>query len=475
MRGTVTGRTLSVMRTSRSSLLIVPLLAATACASSGAADTLGARGDVAPTQPRATATTPPSWTGYHGGGAHLGYSSTTPAVTTLRRPWTRPLDGKVYGSPLVIGNRVIAATENNTVYALDRSTGRVLWSRHLATPARLSHLPCGNIDPLGITGTPVFDPATQRIFAVTTAASGSSLAHLLWGLDVSTGRTGVRVSADVPGQNALVENQRGALALSRGRVLIPYGGHAGDCGNYHGYLVSTTTAGTDKRIFRTGTQREAGMWQAAGAAVNPTTGTAYVVSGNGSATSGAWDGSDSVNAVDPVRATRLSYFAPRGWAQENAVDADLGSSGVALLSNGNLWIQGKTSTGYVLSQTALGGIGGQRRTITGACAKQFGGPAVHGTVVYAPCTDGVRRINTTATQPLGWKAPSNLTGSPVVGGGAVFVLDPSGGTLSALSESTGRLISRVPVGVTTRFATPALSGSMLFVPTLTGISAVSGA
>ncbi|MBC7679758.1 MAG: PQQ-binding-like beta-propeller repeat protein, partial [Pseudorhodobacter sp.] len=277
------------MRTSRSSFLIVPLLAATACASSGAADTLGARGDVAPTQPRATATTPPSWTGYHGGGAHLGYSSTTPAVTTLRRAWTHALDGKVYGSPLVIGNRVIAATENNTVYALDRSTGKVLWSRHLAIPARLSHLPCGNIDPLGITGTPVFDPATQRIFAVTTAASGGSLAHRLWGLALATGNPEVRgVSADVPGQDPLVENQRGALALSRGRVLIPYGGHAGDCGSYHGYLVSTTTAGTDKRIFRTGTQREAGMWQAAGAAVNPTTGTAYVVSGNGSATTGPW-------------------------------------------------------------------------------------------------------------------------------------------------------------------------------------------
>jgi len=466
------------MRTSRSSFLIVPLLAATACASSGAADTLGARGDVAPTQPRATATTPPSWTGYHGGGAHLGYSSTTPAVTTLRRAWTHALDGKVYGSPLVIGNRVIAATENNTVYALDRSTGKVLWSRHLAIPARLSHLPCGNIDPLGITGTPVFDPATQRIFAVTTAASGGSLAHRLWGLALATGNPEVRgVSADVPGQDPLVENQRGALALSRGRVLIPYGGHAGDCGSYHGYLVSTTTAGTDKRIFRTGTQREAGMWQAAGAAVNPTTGTAYVVSGNGSATTGPWDGSNVVSAVDPVRAIRLALFVPRDWQEENRTDSDLGSSGVALLSNGNLWIQGKTSTGYVLSQKTLGAPGAYsyKRKITGACAKQFGGPAVHGTIVYAPCTDGVRRINTTATQPLGWKAPSNLTGSPVVGGGAVFVLDPSGGTLSALSESTGRLISRVPVGVTTRFATPALSGSMLFVPTQTGISAVSGA
>ena len=461
--------------TVRFRLLLAPLLVASACASSGSASALGARGDVAVTQPRATATTPLDWPGYHGGGAHLGFSGTTPAVTTLRRAWTSSLDGKVYGSPLVVGDRVLAATENNTVYALDRTTGRVVWTRHLATPTRLSHLPCGNIDPLGITGSPVYDAATQRVFAVTTAASRNSLAHVLWGLDVTTGQTAVRVSADVPGQDPLVENQRGALALSRGRVLIPYGGHAGDCGSYHGYLVSTTTAGTDKRAFRTGAQREAGMWQTAGAAVNPSTGTAYVVTGNGSVTSGGWDGSNSVTAVDPVREIRLDYFVPRNWQSQNRVDADLGSSGVALLSNGNLWIQGKTSSGYVLSQQALGHLGGYLRKITGACAQQFGGPAVHGTVVYAPCTDGVRRINTTATSPLGWKAPGNLTGSPVVGGGAVFVLDPSGGTLSALSESTGRVLSRVTVGVTTRFATPALSGSMLFVPTSTGVSAVSGA
>ena len=452
--------------------VLVPVLLAS-CALSGGPQSFGS--DIAASQPRATSTTPPSWTGYHGGYTHAGYSAATPAVTALRRPWTRALDGKVYASPLVVGNRVVAATENNTVFALDRSTGRILWSRHLATPVRLSQLPCGNIDPLGITGTPVYDAATQRVFAVTTAASGSSLTHVLWGLDVSSGRTEVRTTVDVAGQDPLVENQRGALALSRGRVLIPYGGHAGDCGNYHGYLVSLTTGGADKRSYRTGTQREAGMWQTAGPAVNTSTGTAYVVSGNGSATTGAWDGGNAVSAVNPTTMARLSYFTPADWAYQNRVDADLGSSGVGLLSNGNLWIQGKTSTGYVLSQKALGGIGHPLRVVKGACAEQFGGPAVHGTVVYAPCTDGVRRINTTVSSPLSWKAPSNLTGSPVVGGGAVFVLDPSGGTLSALREYNGHLLSRVSVGMTTRFATPALSGSMLFVPTLTGISAVGGA
>ena len=65
------------------------------------------------------------------------------------------------------GGRVFAATENDTVYALSASTGAVIWSRHLATPVPASSLPCGDIGPtVGITGTPVIDPARGEIFVV---------------------------------------------------------------------------------------------------------------------------------------------------------------------------------------------------------------------------------------------------------------------------------------------------------------------
>ena len=49
-----------------------------------------------------------------------------------------------------------------------------------------SSLPCGNIDPLGITGTPVYDPATGLVFAV---AEVTGPAHILVGLNVTTGAT----------------------------------------------------------------------------------------------------------------------------------------------------------------------------------------------------------------------------------------------------------------------------------------------
>ena len=40
-----------------------------------------------------------------------------PSASALGVGWRAELDGAVYGQPLVIGNRVIAATENDTVYA----------------------------------------------------------------------------------------------------------------------------------------------------------------------------------------------------------------------------------------------------------------------------------------------------------------------------------------------------------------------
>ena len=107
------------------------------------------------------------WPVYHRDAARTGLD---PAFPALRGPlavaWSRPLDGAVYAEPLVVSGAVIAATENDTVYALDPASGRVLWTRHLGTPVRLSSLSCGNIDPLGITGTPAFDPLTGSLFAV---------------------------------------------------------------------------------------------------------------------------------------------------------------------------------------------------------------------------------------------------------------------------------------------------------------------
>ena len=427
---------------------------------------------LAPASPAAAASAD-DWTQYHGDIRHRGFSAATPApAASLRRAWSRTLDGAVYASPIVAEGTVVVATENNTLYGFTRS-GTLKWQHHDAPPVPLSKLPCGNIDPLGITGTPVYDATTHRVYAVTTTASRSGIKHQLLGIDIRSGQVAVRRSADVAGQNPLYENQRGALGLYRSHVLITYGGHAGDCGPYHGYLLQVPTNGGALTSYRTGDDTEAGMWQPSGPAVY-SDGSILVVSGNGSRTTGSWDGSNAVHKVSAGTSRRLSYFAETTWQQGNRDDTDLGSSGATIIGN-RVWIQGKTSTGYLLDGANLGGIGHPLQTVKNACARQFGGSAVHGTSAYLPCTDGIRKITVSNGRvALSWKASSSVTGSPVVGGGLVWSLDPAGGVLYGLDERTGAVRRTITVGATTRFATPALSGSLAFVGTKTGVVAVSG-
>jgi outer membrane protein assembly factor BamB len=54
--------------------------------------------------------------------------TTEPNLLPLHNAWNAAMDATVYGQPLVFDGRVFAATENNTVYALDAHDGHVLWS-----------------------------------------------------------------------------------------------------------------------------------------------------------------------------------------------------------------------------------------------------------------------------------------------------------------------------------------------------------
>lgn len=414
------------------------------------------------------------WPGYHRDQGRTGYDPGAPAVGSPSRAWRADTDGAVYASPLVVGGVVIAATERNTVYGLDLRSGRQLWSTNLGEPVPLSDLPCGNIDPLGITGTPVYDPATRTVLAVNTIADGRRTRHLLVGLDPTNGEIRGSVKADPPGQDPTVENQRGALAIVGNQVLVPYGGHAGDCGDFYGYVVGLTTDYSGAMTtYRAGTKGEAGIWAPSGVAVDAA-GFAYAASGNGRVTSGnAYDESDAVVKLDPARGlAKVDGFTETGWAKANAGDVDLGSTGPLLVGD-QIWQQGKSSKSYLQPQVGLGGFVGTPVT-TSACASQFGGAAAHGSTIFAACTDGVRQVEVLPTGGvrLGWKADSSITGSPVVGGGAVWSLDVEAGRLHALEEATGRSLAAVDVGEVTRFATPALSGGFALVPTKQGITAV---
>ena len=165
-------------------------------------------------------------------------------------------------------------------------------------------------------------------------------------------------------------------------------------------------------------------------------------------------------------------FAPTQWQQDNATDADLGSMGPVLLPGGWVYADGKSGLGYLLRADALGGVGGQAQVIS--ICSSYGGAATVGSQMFLPCTDGLRQVllGSDHRLTLGWHAPGQVSGSPIVGGHTVYSLDPNG-TLYALNSQTGTAITTISVGSTSRFATPTLSGNHVFVGTMTGVAAVT--
>jgi len=408
------------------------------------------------------------WPTDHGDNLRTGYLPAQARYHGLTMSFTRTLDGAVYGSPIIAGANLVVATENNTVYALDPATGAVRWSHHLYPPVPLSSLPCGNIDPLGITGTPAYDAATGRVFVVTESADPKTVVrHEVFGLDAGTGATEWHRPIEVPGTDPKAEQQRAALAVRGSSLYVAYGGLTGDCGNYRGAVISVPTSGAlGARAYVVPTSREAGIWAPGGPVVD-SAGRVIVAIGNGESTSGAYDYSDSVTSLNP-NMTRHDFFAPSSWASDNAQDFDLGSLTPVLTSNGYLLQAGKSGNGYVLRQSHLGLIGGQ--VFNAPLCRAFGVAAVTGNIVYLPCTDGVTRVEVTANGTFSkkWTA-TGIPGSPAVGNGAVFSMGD--GTLYALSAQ-GQRIGSFPIGSTTRFATPALGPNRVYVGTTTGVTAV---
>lgn len=408
-----------------------------------------------------------SWPTYHGDNARTGVA-TMPPVGTLRVAWHAGLDGAVYGQPLVVGETILAATENDTVYGLAAGTGAVLWSTHLGTPQPQSGLPCGDIDPLGITSTMAYDQATGLVFAVAETTGG---AHTLYGLNATTGKVTVHVPIEPPKGTPLAHQQRSALTVWNGRVYVAYGGLFGDCGDYIGSVVSVTTSGTDPISYAIPTAREGGIWAPGGAIV--TNGRLYYSAGNGESTS-TYDDSDSVFALTPGTLQRTDLFAPATWQADNADDIDLGSAGPVALGQW-IFVAGKRGAGYVLAPNHLGGVGGQVAQTT-AC-RSYGGASVSGNVAYLPCPDGpiALTIGPNGAPKVLWQAAVPANGSPTIGGGVVWVPDYDIGVLYALDPATGHVRTKISIGALPHFASPSLAGGQVYVGTMNGVVAVAGA
>ena len=465
------------MSSGRSSLAVVVLLVGIACggASGGSPSPSPKTSAIASGRASPSPSLAFDWPEYHQNAARTGVGPGSLPLSSPREVWRNTVDGDVYASPLIVSGHVLVATENNTVYSLDLFSGAVVWKQHLGDPVDASTLPCGNIQPVtGITGTPAADVVAGRLYVV---AFLRGFHHVLFTLSLVDGSVVTQQMIDPAGSVPSVQQERGALAIGSGHVYIPFGGLYGDCGNYHGYVVAVpavgTVVGSPTLVYRTPVAREAGIWSPAGPTISAS-GSVYVVTGNGSATS-SFAYSNSVIELSPDLQVR-SFFAPSNWRSLDASDADLGSVGATFVSSiGAVVAIGKDGVAYLLSAGQMGGVGGQIASRS-VCAGAWGGTAWLGQRVWIPCSDGLVALDVTESSiSVAWRAPNPRLGSPVVAAGALWAIEPDSGRLFALDLTSGAVLYDLSLGQARHFSTPAATEGFLVAPAGADVVAYSTA
>jgi outer membrane protein assembly factor BamB len=418
------------------------------------------------------------WTTYRGDATRSGIDTSSTGSLPFAPAWTSPnLGGDLWAQPLAHDGLVIVATESDEVVALSEATGQVVWQASTGTPVPSSRLPCGDISPtVGITSTPVIDPAINEVFAVADTLNGSMIEHKLYAFNVSTGApvAGFPVDVEPPGDDAAAQLQRAALALDAGEVVVGYGGNDGDCSTYHGWLVAVSESGGSEHTFEVDPgsgDDEGAIWGSGNGPVVDSSGNLWVATGNGN--SGTTFGyQESVVQLGPSLNV-LDYWAPSDWQSLDSSDLDLGSSEPLLLPNNLVFEIGKQGIGYLLSASHLGGEGASPAYHAQVCSGSWGGAIYSGGVIYVTCADGLRALALNSAAPsfsavAGWHVNSNVDGPPTIAGGLVWATDAgtnNGSTLYGLNPQTGQVVVNQATPSTEHFATPSASDGKLFLGT----------
>jgi len=413
------------------------------------------------------------------------------ATMTMTSGFDATFTGTTFASPLYFENGpggkgvFIAVTTGNDVFALDETTGAQVWMRNIGSSPQDSGAGCGNIHPIGIESTPVIDAASRTLFvagAIGTATISRHEVHAL-SLDDGTEKTGWPVDVStVPASGGTTfmpqpANQRSALSLVGGVVYVAYGGHVGDCGPYHGWVIGINAANPAmKGGWATGGQGE-GIWAAAGMASDGNG--VFAATGN---RTGGGGGSTHQDSEEVVRITGLgtradTYYPtmpmsgsmPR-WQAMDGNDADMASVNPVYLE-----LPGATPSKivaqlskdghlYLLDAANLGGANGHKVdfTVAGNGMSIHTAPAAYKTAMgtyfvfsttsnASGCPGGVsgRAVMSVKLAPgnpptptIAWCAPmSSVTTGPIStttnGTDNAIVWFTSGGVLKGVDGDSG--------------------------------------
>ena len=400
-----------------------------------------------------------AWTTFMFDNARDGNSG-GPGFTTASPTWTSSTGtlGQIKAQPLVFGGAVYVVTQNNWVYALNQSSGQLIWSQNLGIPP--TGYTCGNIN--GITGTPVIDTANNVMYLVAAITpAGGGISNTIFKINLGNGGIAASASAQFPGFDPRIEGQRGALALNNGRIYVPYGGRIGDCGSYHGYIVAFDTNLNQLGHFTSTPSCSAGgIWAPGGESVD-SAGNVYAATGNGFC-GATYDLQESVVKLN-ASAGLLNNWAPSDWQALDNGDVDIGSIAPTLLSGGLLFQSGKNGKGYVLSTSALGnGVSSNSGIPIAGAGECTGSAAFDGANIYVGCQGGLFSLHLSGQSfTLNWQRNNGIwTDSPIVAGGAIWAIDRNH-NLNAFSPS-GAVLYHASLGASANFAAPSAAGGMVF-------------
>jgi hypothetical protein len=409
-------------------------------------------------------------------GANLRETILTPQnvnASQFGRVATFLVNGDVYAQPLYVQqleipgkglhNVLFVATEKDSVYAFDADVTSTspLWHVNFAetgniSPVSARDVQCPFIQPdVGITSTPVIDVAGKTLYAVARtkeSPSGSNWAfrQKLHALDLATGAEKLggpaTIHASYQGEKSLFskeviefdarrENQRAALLLANGNVLITWASSC-DVGPYYGWVMAYDA----RTLKQTGVlnvsprAKESGIWQADAGPAADSKGNVYLITGNGkfTAASGGQDYGDSVLkiALTPNGLAVRDYFTPADQEHLNDTDGDFGSGSPLLLPDQPaphshlLLAAGKSAKLYELDRDQLGhfhaGDDSNAVQVVPAGAQSFGAPAYwNGHVFYFLMYDYLRdyalQNGRLSTQPVA-KSTANINdpGTPAI-------------------------------------------------------------
>ncbi len=311
---------------------------------------------------------------------------------------TVAVDGRVDAQPLVLPNVTIGksvhdvvyvATENDTVYAVDGKTGKILLSRNLGVSIPYTSKDGDdNIYPVtGIASTPVIDPGSGAIYLVTDDNEGPSAPDVfrLHMLSISTLADMVPSEVILPATvlsngstytlPAKHERQRAALLEANGTIYVGFSS-TGDAqptlsrGVVAGFSAATLAPTTNNefpnRLFENDNPFYlTSIWQSGYGPAADSSGNIYFSTGNSSPSTPSYNATynfpDSVLKVSADLSTVLDSFTQYTYFSQDQADGDFGSGGTLLVPDQSgayphlLVAGGKDGKAYVLNRDALGG------------------------------------------------------------------------------------------------------------------------